>query len=318
METRTLIRLLTLGVFISLCIIAFCPAEVEGTYLIRRRTQIRRKHYGTRIRLGFKRKYNSRRKRRFRPRPIIVHSRPQTTIHYHYYIRPSYLPPVLPRGCGGRCGRHAFCWRGHTCLCRKGYKGNPLRRCYPGGGPCGNRCGKNAVCVSGKCKCKNGHYGNPLVACFRECVCKGGCGINAACNKRTGKCQCKPKFIGNPRVRCISLYGCTGGCGPNALCKNGKFCSCKPGYGPNPVVGCKPVPGCVRKCGLNAYCDSPNRKCVCKSGYVGNAYQRCRLIYSLPCGGRCGVNAHCRKGVCVCKPSCHGNPYTNCVKDTKG
>ena len=68
----------------------------------------------------------------FRPRPIIVHSRPQTTIHYHYYVRPSYLPPVLPRGCGGRCGRHAFCWRGHTCLCRKGYKGNPLRRCYPG------------------------------------------------------------------------------------------------------------------------------------------------------------------------------------------
>ena len=33
METRTLIRLLTLGVFISLCIIAFCPAEVEGTLI---------------------------------------------------------------------------------------------------------------------------------------------------------------------------------------------------------------------------------------------------------------------------------------------
>lgn len=33
METRTFIRLLTLGVFISLCIIAFCPTEVEGTLI---------------------------------------------------------------------------------------------------------------------------------------------------------------------------------------------------------------------------------------------------------------------------------------------
>lgn len=68
----------------------------------------------------------------FRPRHIIVHNRPSTTIHYHYYIRPSYLPPYLPRGCGGRCGRNAFCWRGHTCVCRHGYKGNPMKRCYPG------------------------------------------------------------------------------------------------------------------------------------------------------------------------------------------
>lgn len=36
------------------------------------------------------------------------------------------------------------------------------------------------------------------------------------------------------------------------------------------------VPGCVRKCGLHAYCDAPNRKCVCRPGYVGNAYVRCR------------------------------------------
>ena len=42
------------------------PFNLLGTYLIRRRTHIRRKHYGTRIRLGIKRKYNGRRKRRFR------------------------------------------------------------------------------------------------------------------------------------------------------------------------------------------------------------------------------------------------------------
>lgn len=41
------------------------------------------------------------------------------------------------------------------------------------------------------------------------------------------------------------------------------------------------------------------------------------LVYLIFCGGKCGENVFCRKGVCVCKFSCYGNLYINCVKDVK-
>lgn len=56
----------------------------------------------------------------------------QRTVNTGPVLPPIYLPPILPNGCGGRCGRNAVCLGGHTCVCLPTYKGNPLTVCHPG------------------------------------------------------------------------------------------------------------------------------------------------------------------------------------------
>lgn len=234
------------------------------------------------------------------------------TVNTGPVLPPIYLPPILPNGCGGRCGRNAVCLGGHTCVCLPTYKGNPLTVCHPGGGPCGNRCGIRARCLTGtgKCVCNPGYYGNPLVACFPGYRCRRGCGVNAVCDRRQGLCKCRPGYIGNPHYQCVSLAGCRGGCGPNAVCNRKRHaCVCVKGTGPNPVIGCKPRNGCKRHCGKNAFCDKRTFKCQCYRGFHGNANSACN---PLPCEGRCGKNALCKNGACVCTTGCAGDPYTRC------
>ena len=68
--------------------------------------------------------------RAVRPHPgsILTHRTIDTSIA----LPPIYLPPILPDGCGERCGRNAVCLGGHTCVCRPTYRGNPLTVCHPG------------------------------------------------------------------------------------------------------------------------------------------------------------------------------------------
>uniref|UniRef100_K1R013 Tenascin-R n=1 Tax=Magallana gigas TaxID=29159 RepID=K1R013_MAGGI len=283
MSTRTVLRLVILSVFLFLCYLSCCVDKSEGAYTSE--TGACRDTCKTRWRLwptsgsqtprdpasvADQTVYYNRAVQPF-PGSTITHR----TVNTGPVLPPIYLPPILPNGCGGRCGRNAVCLGGHTCVCLPTYKGNPLTVCHPGGGPCGNRCGIRARCLTGtgKCVCNPGYYGNPLVACFPGYRCRRGCGVNAVCDRRQGLCKCRPGYIGNPHYQCVSLAGCRGGCGPNAVCNRKRHaCVCVKGTGPNPVIGCKP----------------------------------------LPCEGRCGKNALCKNGACVCTTGCAGDPYTRC------
>ncbi|OWF54868.1 Tenascin-X [Mizuhopecten yessoensis] len=62
------------------------------------------------------------------------------------------------------------------------------------------------------------------------------------------------------------------------------------------------------------YAECLNYKCVCKKGYIGNGYERCKPL----CGGKeCVLYAHCEDGTCKCNSSYHGNGYVMCESNTQ-
>ncbi|KAM3174678.1 hypothetical protein ACTXT7_010054 [Hymenolepis weldensis] len=70
-----------------------------------------------------------------------------------------------------------------------------------------------------------------------------------------------------------------------------------------------------RRCGQNAVCD--RGVCVCKVGYVGDAYYGCTEIPTKPelCGDTyCHPKARCHNGVCFCEYGYVGDGTTVCKK----
>ncbi|XP_065203536.1 neurogenic locus notch homolog protein 1-like [Planococcus citri] len=245
------------------------------------------------------------------------------------------------------CGLDAECLcRNHTptCICSKGFTGNPFIQCLPesiypsyqnrtspcASSPCGttNSCHVqgNGVAICNPCAGPNG-YNNP--ACRPECLCNADCAFHLACLGQ--KC----------------LDPCVGACGINAQCtvvNHSPICSCPETLTGNPYELCSPIRtppapthhycnrGC---CGANAICKYNYGRitCECMHGYFGNPYLACRPECVInthcpqtkaclnnkcmnPCSGVCGKNSECRvinhQPMCYCPQGFTGNPFRNC------
>lgn len=164
-------------------------------------------------------------------------------------------------------------------------------------------------------------------ACInRQCRNPCNCGTNAICQVQNHRatCSCQDGYEGNPYALCRTI-----GCRIDSECDSGK--ACINGNCINPCLVNDP-------CGINAECyvQSNTAMCRCKSGYRGNAYERCRVIGCLtnndcpsdkmcqneqcvnPCiyHNTCSPRAECRAqnhlAVCRCPAGFLGNPYVDC------
>ncbi|XP_065203537.1 neurogenic locus notch homolog protein 1-like [Planococcus citri] len=245
------------------------------------------------------------------------------------------------------CGLGAECLcRNHTstCICPKGFTGNPYIQCMPEStypsyqnrtSPCASSpCGKtnschvqgNGVAICNPCGGPNGHNNQ---ACRPECLCNADCAFHLACLRQ--KC----------------LDPCVGACGINAQCtvvKHSPICSCPETLTGNPYQLCSPIKtppapthhycnrGC---CGANAICKYNYGRitCECTQGYFGDPYLACRPECVIntdcpktkaclnnkcmnPCSGVCGINSECcvinHQPMCYCTQGFTGNPFRNC------
>lgn len=200
----------------------------------------------------------------------------------------SCLPTYIgsPPGCKPECTVSSECSYDKACVNQK---------CID---PCPGTCGINAKCQvinhSPICSCLADNTGDPFTRCFsmprkiiilyynkttlnnvfiapipepkpaiiNPCV-PSPCGPNSLCQNINGnsQCSCLPSFLGSPpncRPECVINSECSS----NLACINEK---CR-----------DPCPG---SCGINAICEVKNHNaiCSCPLGYLGNAFDSCRL-----------------------------------------
>lgn len=208
------------------------------------------------------------------------------------------MPPVTKPVCVPACGENAHCKYGllsTECECNPDTVGNPYEACGPQSkSSCADTyCGVAAECREGQhsiseCFCPPGFTGNPFIQChdIDECTNGGTCGYGAVCINTPGNydCKCKPNTVGNPFVMCSPIggtichdpYSCK--CGPDSLCPGGFTCE---------AGVCRDLCDNI-KCGPRAACDAG--KCVCPSGYVGDANNLqtgCQVL------GQCNIDHDC-------------------------
>ena len=234
------------------------------------------------------------------------------------------------------CGANSQCFGG-ICTCLPEYKGDPYSGCRP-------ECVLSTEC-------------SPTKACVRnKCVdpCPGTCGQNAMCSviNHIPACSCPQGMTGDPFTACKTLptfkepeNPCSPSpCGPNSVCRttNGRaVCSCQlgmigapPSCRPECIVSSecdlskscmnqKCIDPCPGSCGENAQCRVINHNpvCSCISGYTGDPFRRCSIIYeepkqTNPCvPSPCGPNSQCKiageSPACTCVLEMIGHP-PNC------
>lgn len=138
--------------------------------------------------------------------------------------------------------------------------------------------------------------------CINPCA-VDSCGENADCTPANHgvECRCLNGFIGNPYIECTKLRGCRSNaeCSSSEACINGRCNS-------------------PCQCGINALCEVINHKarCLCPTGYSGDASIACNPP-SNPCEPNpCGINAMCEldrgNPICFCPKGLTGNPFKNC------
>ena len=99
--------------------------------------------------------------------------------------------PCFPNPCGinALCNMHPNIEHAATCVCKKGYFGDPSSYCHP-------ECTENEHCSSNRV-CKN-----------QKCVdtCPGFCGTNTVCSisNHLRSCDCRKGYTGNPSGSCKS------------------------------------------------------------------------------------------------------------------
>ena len=93
--------------------------------------------------------------------------------------------PCDPSPCGvnANCKKHPSKEHASTCVCMKGYLGNPFLACHP-------ECTENTHCTSNRV-CRNQKCVNP---------CLGFCGINAICSilNHVPSCDCPQGYERHP------------------------------------------------------------------------------------------------------------------------
>jgi len=250
--------------------------------------------------------------------------------------------------CSKTCQGNAQCLNGQ-CQCRPGWGGDKcdVKLGCPGGGNCNGR-GVCAEDAQGKpiCQCdvKKGFTG---LACDQQ-ICNRTCSNHGLCVD--GKCACKEGFSGdNCETLNCGLWNNCHGHGTCGLDTDGNAkCICNDMYAGK---DCKDV-----RCSL--YCKHGtclNNKCVCETGWKGNAcdYQvpcpggcngkngecvgdfnitgkgvcKCNSPFTGPncrdvlCADKCSGNGVCVNGQCQCKPNYHGRDcsiYATCPNDCNG
>ena len=102
--------------------------------------------------------------------------------------RPTH--PCFPNPCGynAKCNVHPTREHASTCVCLKGYFGDPFSLCQKPECTLNKNCPANRVCRNQFCV-------NP---------CPGLCGTNAVCSisKHLPTCDCLQGYTGNPSVSC--------------------------------------------------------------------------------------------------------------------
>lgn len=217
-----------------------------------------------------------------------------------------------PPYCRPECTSHQECPHQEACINEK---------CQD---PCINACGTNAECNvvahSAFCNCLPGYQGDGFIGCIKKPIepprqqdpCYGNpCGVNSKCTDYNGqaKCACIPPYLGDPYTS-----GCKPECVLNSDCASHLSCinqHCR-----------DPCPGI---CGPNAECSVANHVpvCACDRGYIGDAFNGCRLKpieqpqpRTDPCRpSPCGPNSICRvtgdRPTCSCQSEMIGAP-PNC------
>ena len=98
--------------------------------------------------------------------------------------------PCFPNPCGfnAKCNMHSTSEHASTCVCIKGYFGDPFSFCQK------PECNLNKNCPADRV-CRNQFCVNP---------CPGLCGTNAVCSisKHLPNCDCLQGYTGNPLVSC--------------------------------------------------------------------------------------------------------------------